>query len=264
MYCCIRNYNDFCFNGDKSHIKEFIFDLNSNVEKLLLETKDKENVVIKMPDHPTEDDIELAFMLKAARDNIRFMVSYELIEGLPCFYQPGFYDADSLDKLRALCERGVTDVYISGQLGFSLFDVRTIVEKFNVKVRVVPNVAQVADFGIGCTQKDGNITAFWIRPEDLELYKELIDVVEFICSDEKQNIFYEIYFQDKSWSGNLGTIIAGLEEVPNKGLPSNFTLRRIDCGKKCLLDLCHSCYKYKYLAFLVKDNNLNIEETESE
>ncbi len=258
MYCSIRNFNDFDFTNDISHIKEFIYDFIDDVEKLLDISKTEKDVIIKMPREVTREHIELVTAICQLRDNVRLMVFDELIAELPCFYAPGYHNADSLDKLKALCEIGVTDVYVGGQLGFDMPSVRAIANEHNVRVRVIPNMAQISGFGIGHMQEHGNVTAFWIRPEDLYLYEDYIDIIEFIGRDEKQSVFYEIYFVDKKWNGNLGVIIAGLGDVSNRGIPPEFTQRRIDCGKKCLLDKCHSCYKYKSLADLIKENKLEV------
>ena len=259
MYCSIRNFNGFNFTGDLSHIKEYIYDFVNDGEKLLEITKSDNDIVIRLPEEVTEEHKILLGMLKSVRDNVRFMVANELIEGLPCFFRPGIYNADTADKFNALCEMGVTDVYVTGQLAFQMNTVRKLSEKFShVKIRVIPNMAQVSGFGIGHMQEGGNITAFWIRPEDLYLYEGCVDVVEFIGRDEKQSVFYEIYFLDKRWNGNLGVIIAGLGDVNNLGIPSDFTIRRLDCGKSCLVDRCHSCYKYKSLADLIKEHKLEV------
>ena len=258
MYCAIRNYNDYNFNGDKTHIKEYIYNYNSDMVSLLKETKDKENIVIKMPNSPTKAQLEYAKMFRNARTNARFMVADELIDELPCFFQPGVFNADSLDKLKELCEMGVTDVYVSGSLGFDLKSARIIADKYNVKIRVIPNMAQVATFGL-FEGKRKDISSFWIRPEDIHMYEDLVDVIEFIGNDKKQSTFYEIYFQSKTWKGNLAVIIAGLEDVNNIAIPKEFTERRLDCGKKCLIDKCHSCFKYKNLADLAKEHNLEVE-----
>lgn len=258
MYCSIRNFNEFNFNGDLSHIKEFIYDFVNDAEHLLKVTKCEQDVVIKMPMDVTNEQIELVTMLCEARDNVRLMVCDDLISGLPCFFRPGYYNADSLDKFNALCEKGVTDIYVTGQLAFQMPLVKKLSDKYNIKTRVIPNMAQISGFGIGHMQKDGNVTAFWIRPEDLSIYSEFIDVVEFIGQDEKQAVFYEIYFLDKKWDGNLGVIVAGLGDVNNRGIPVDFTTRRLNCSKKCLVDACHSCYKYKNLADLIKEHKLDV------
>lgn len=263
MYCAITDFKDFQFLGDLSLIKENIVDYNSDMEKLIELSKQDKDLVIKLPHSSelTEEDLDLIYMLSKARDNIRFMVRDKLIADLPCFFQYGFMSADSLDRMETLCEMGVTDVYITGELGFKMKDVKRMAEKYGVKTRIVPNIAQLS--GIGFTlvpQHKEHINSFWVRPDDLHLYEEYIDIVEFLGDSEKQHIFYKIYFQDKRWNADLSVIVAGLEEVYGCNLTEEFTKARLNCGKKCLNDLCHTCFKMKAQSLLAAEHGINIKK----
>jgi len=52
---------------------------------------------------------------------------------------------------------------------------------------------------------------FFIRPEDVDIYGEYVDVIEFYDSIEQQNVLYEVYFKDKEWNGKLREIIKGMD-----------------------------------------------------
>ncbi|MEG0153724.1 MAG: hypothetical protein RR744_11235, partial [Cellulosilyticaceae bacterium] len=152
------------------------------------------------------------------------------------------------------------DVYVGGQLGFSLDKVKYITEKYNVKTRVFPNLAQLSWGNRFMETPDPDyLTAFWIRPEDIEMYEGLVDVIEFAGGDNVQEIFYTVYALDHSFIGDLKNLIGGMFSIANKALPKEFTENRLDCDKKCLFDRCHKCYKFKELSKLIDENNLEIE-----
>lgn len=266
MYCTIRNFNPYDFNEDISDIKEFILPYKNDLIQILNETKEEDKTfVYDLSGFDTSQDEIISNLkdLSKVRDNIKFIikdVDAEL-EGVRFFFPYGYANAESLDMLNVLCEKGVSDVYVSGELGFQMKNARDIADRYGVKLRMVPNIAQISGFTFAHTQKDGNLTAFWVRPEDLDLYEPYIDVVEFMCIDEKQKVFYEIYFQDRRWIGNVDTIIAGVEDVSNRGLISLFTEARLNCGKKCLLDRCHNCHRLKAASKLITENKLKVEES---
>lgn len=265
MYCAIKDFKDYDFLGDLSTIKENIVDYTTDMEKLLEISKGDINIVVRLPysDELEVNDIEMLRMLSDARENIRFMVQDKLIEGLPCFFKYGFMSADSLDRMDTLCRMGVTDVYVTGELGFKMELARTKADEYGVKIRVVPNIVQLSGIGFTLVPEQEHINSFWIRPEDLPLYEKYIDVIEFIGDTEKQHIFHKIYFIDKRWKVNLAIIIAGLEEVYGMNISNEFAKARLNCGKKCVSNQCHTCFKIKALSQLATEKGLDMSKEEN-
>lgn len=145
------------------------------------------------------------------------------------------YPIESLDSLIAYTKLGVSDVFISGQLAFDLDTVKYWTKdrpEKPIQIRCYPNICQN---GIGFPI-DGGIKDFFIRPEDIDLYDEYIDVIEFYDSVDTQNVLYDIYFHTKEWNGNLQEIIKGLQRNVNSYyiLGNEFATRRMNCDKKCL------------------------------
>lgn len=171
--------------------------------------------------------------------NINKLKSLQELE-IPYFFNTYI---DRWDLLYGLLQLGVSDIYITNELGFELDKVSEAVHKYNCKVRVFPNVAQSAWFDTPDLKK------FFIRPEDVQDYLPYVDVFEFFEAEDSNSsvgaIFYKIYAKDKQWYGRLKEIISNF----NSELDGRFThplwiSRRIKCGKKCLkgsrCDMCNT------------------------
>ncbi len=140
----------------------------------------------------------------------------------------------------------VSEVIVGFGLGFQLTGVVAYCHRKDVKVRVIANVAQWAqDSFINLNTSD--IRGFFIRPEDAELYQDIVDAIElsdmpyYFNSKKYINVALAAY-QRGTWAGNLQELIIGLnEEVYNPYLPFNFGVWRTTCrhgctsGKKCNL-----------------------------
>ena len=83
-----------------------------------------------------------------------------------------------------LMQLGVSEMYISGELGFKLDEVSKILHKNKVKIRAFPNTAQIE------WKLDNNLKAFYIRPEDMDVYDKYVDVIEFYKSVDIQKVLY--------------------------------------------------------------------------
>jgi len=73
-----------------------------------------------------------------------------------------------------LVNKKVSDIYITGSLGFELDKVAAIAHKNNVKIRVFPNYAT------SNWNEIDSIYKFFIRPEDIGLYEQYVDICEFL------------------------------------------------------------------------------------
>lgn len=153
--------------------------------------------------------------------------------------------ATTTEEIYIQAGMGASDIYIVQELGFYLKRLKRIKENFNIKFRVFPNITQVAAGGKDLIPA---MKRFWIRPEDVELYEDYIDVLE-IWGTKRLSTIYEIYKQGQ-WLGNLNDIILDFDEtiIPNTGLNPHFAEMRIDCHKKCLFNQCNLCLQMADLA----------------
>lgn len=115
-----------------------------------------------------------------------------------------------------------------------------------IKFRTVPNVAYVN----GLYYQDG-INGQWIRPEDMRLYDQYIDVFEFeFINKEQEQALYKRYIEDQEWPGSLKTIISNFRaEGNNPMIPPEVIKTRLNCGQKCVRGSnCRICYRAMNLA----------------
>lgn len=246
MYCSIRNYSSIKdnFNFDVSHIKEITHDFNYDILEMLENTKNEtfRHIISLCDMELTEEVLEILEDLNIIRDVVFKISNINHINLLNDRKLKFFLDSktltirnlDSLSKVKGLSEL-ITDVYIGGEAAFKMSEVKIIADSLGIKIRVIPNVCE----RIFSLTENANC-CFWIRPEDLSLYRDYVDVIEFF--GDKQHLLYKIYFLDKEWIGDLGTIITNLfEEIPNVKIGPTFGERRLNCGKTCSFNKCHKC-----------------------
>ena len=164
--------------------------------------------------------------------------------------------ANSWDKFTGLISQNVSDIYITDELAFELDKVAEIAHKNNIKVRIYPNVAQSR------WDKLSDILKFFIRPEDIEMYKPYVDVCEFY-GDKAQQIdtYYKIYQEDKKWFGDLQEIIIGLDsKIDSRYIIPRFAEKRIKCGKDCLKGgKCEMCKRILDLSEQLENAHLIVQ-----
>lgn len=210
------------YNKDNTHIINF---LNDHPNQKINVYVDLENEGLFIRNKEIEKSQEYCFTIKV--DENCSQLFFDTLKTSNAYFFSTLYARDWED-IHYLINLGVSEIYITEALGFDLERVSKFLHQRGIKIRVFPNVAQV--------KRDNTIStikAFFIRPEDLSLYKEYIDVIE-IWGDNVE-LYYEIYARDKGWFGDLSEIISGLEP----GLDSRFILpyfgeRRIKCNRKCL------------------------------
>ena len=239
-------------------IDEFNIDYRNKEIKLinfLQHYAKDQRVNIRLPNDYTKDDIDL---LEAAYEkgyNITIILpdkyyAEELRDhGTPFYFQSPVV---SWDQLRGYFALGVSDVMVSGELGFELDKISELAKKREIQVRCYANIAQSGGWSYGDGFKD-----FYIRPEDVDFYSNYVDVIEFYNSSDRQNVLYEIYFKDKEWNGKLREVIKGITTDINNYyiLGSEFARRRSQCAKKCLKgNRCQLCDRLTDLAKSLEDN----------
>ena len=171
-----------------------------------------------------------------------------------------FFDThvDTIDKMWVLIQVGVSDMYITDGLGFSLEQIAPILHDKGITIRVFPNVCQGYQVG----RYEDTLKSFFIRPEDLRIYEPYVDVYEFYGTRENIEWFYSIYMEDKKWFGNLEEMLIGYKgHFNNRGSSSVFGYQRSKCQQKCKYGKpCKSCEKLKELAEVMDKNKIAILE----
>ena len=149
------------------------------------------------------------------------------------------------ERFNYLVKEGVSDINLSGPLAFETWNVHRVLISFNanIQIRVTPNKV------VNLEKDTDPLVGFYIRPEDMPLYEDVVDVIEFEGL-EHQDTFYSIYAEQQMFIGNLNQCIYGFNKpIDNKGLVSLFGERRKTCGRECLKGgRCHRCYDLADLA----------------
>ena len=155
----------------------------------------------------------------------------------------------------------ISDVYITEDLGFELPFVRNFLSPYGIRIRCFANVAQSQ------WEETPIFKKFFIRPEDVDVYEDYIDVLEFYYERiDQQNVLYRVYSKEKKWSGKLAEIIFSCEEdVDNRCILPEFAEKRLSCSKKCYRGgKCLFCHRALSLAKTMADAELRFVQTEKE
>lgn len=158
------------------------------------------------------------------------------------------YPVTDWEMFRNFQSIGVTDIVIDGPLGFQINKIKE--NKMNTYIRVIPNCSHNATF-----LNEENIDSFFIRPEDLKLYKDTIDFIEFDTSDIAiEETIFNIY-KKESFNGTLRTLIKQVNSsVPNSLIHAKFGELRLNCQQKCKENgKCHLCKSYVKVTQLVNE-----------
>lgn len=144
-------------------------------------------------------------------------------------------------------------ILIEAPLFFDLKNVSYICNTF-CSLRIAPNVAYYAND----VPRSNGIYGSWIRPEDIDLYSDYIDTIEFEdCDVRKEEALYRVYMETKKWPMDLNKLITNLgTPINNFYIPDTFGLVRLTCGQTCVSGgACHLCDRVIALA-----NNKDFQE----
>lgn len=184
--------------------------------------------------------------------------SFDIMEACKIFNIRYFYaiPVNNFYDLQALIDLGCCDVKIDAPLTHML----NKLDHFDITIRMSPNIAYYAYI----PRVDG-VIGNWVRPEDVALYEEYIDVFEFEdCDKRKEEALYRVYAEQKTWPSDLNNLITNLNfSANNRLILPEFGETRMNCGQKCLTGTyCNICYRMLKLANLEEIRQLVKRESE--
>ena len=202
---------------EQDHI--FDYDLLNKFEDFKLDNADV-NFTIVLPKY----DLNLAQICK--QKNLKF-----------------FFDSVIRDweTFNAYVSAGPTDVYLVEQMMFEIKDAAAAAHEKGIAIRTFPNIAQRR------YEETIALKTFFIRPEDVNLYEGLVDVMElYTMAEINTDIVFQIYKLDKYWWGPIKEIIIGLDsDIDGRYIIPRFGERRLNCNRKCFkgqkCDICGTC-----------------------
>lgn len=155
------------------------------------------------------------------------------------------YPVDSDFELQGWINVGASYVRLGMPLFFELDRLKDLYGDL-IKFRTAPNVAYID----GLFRPDG-ICGQWIRPEDMRLYDQYIDIFEFEFKTLKQEkALYKRYIELQEWPGSLKTIIMNFDaEGSNPMILPEVAKARLNCRQKCVTGgKCRICFNAVSLA----------------
>lgn len=250
-----------------SEIDQFNIDFKEKKKELLYFLDQygvSQRVNIFLPIDITENQLDIIFAIwDMQKYNIALCFNWSSIEDneevynkvkekdIPFFF---YYFISEWDEIYEFIERGVSDIYVTNTLGFNLPAVHHVAVENGIKIRCFADISQY-----NWDDQEG-FKGFYIRPEDIDLYSEYIDTLEFYENSEypnRMNILYEVYYKDKKWVGDLREIVQGIKQrVPNYYImDKSFSQTRLTCERKCLKgNSCKMCEQILELANTIEDN----------
>lgn len=171
---------------------------------------------------------------------------------IPFFYDKYIY---TWDELNSIIKKGVSDVYITNEFAFKMDKIANHCHKNQVNVRVFPNVAQSTALLGGIDE----LTKFFIRPEDVDIYEPYVDYMELFGNPSTLDFCYKIY-QQKTWFGLLNQLIIGYDgDAYNREMSNMFGLYRTKCGKICSYSGCSICHRFADISKKMGDAELGLQ-----
>lgn len=152
------------------------------------------------------------------------------------------YPVKTFYELGGLKNLGVAAVRLDAPLFFQMDKVK----EFGIPVRVCANLAYT-----DLLPRENGINGIWIRPEDLHMYEDYVDTIEFgDCDLKKEQALYRIYAEQHEWPGVLNMIITNLDAPgTNRMISSDVSSARLFCGQKCAAGgACKLCFRALSLA----------------
>lgn len=150
----------------------------------------------------------------------------------------------SFEELRACGKCDVSYALISGQVAHSLKTAKS----YGVPLRIVPNRV-----GLQYLPQVTDLKAFFVRPEDIDLYEEYVEVVEFAFDSLlEERTCLDIYKNKKAWPGHISFLIKNIPaDFHNQGLPDEFGETRLNCGQRCLsggrCNFCNVALRFSHM-----------------
>jgi hypothetical protein len=145
--------------------------------------------------------------------------------------------ATTVTQIAAMVIFGAKEVYLAEDICFMLPRLQLFRDIDGIKFRIFPDILQTPRRCASLPQ----VTNFFIRPEDVDLYEKYVDVIEIFRKDSRQSVVYEIYKQGQ-WRGPLSDLIIDLEEEINgSSFIPDFGRARLGCGRRCAMTDCDIC-----------------------
>ena len=242
---------------EKANELKVIWEKRDIIPEIFEQYPDKEVVLECLETKLTEEEYEeLKLYNDLSRGKFKICCgNFKLFQDTDIPFYIGF-PATDFYTLKGMAAVGVCAVRVDGPL---IFDLASVRKSVSVEIRVTPNVAYADGY-----PRENGIAGGWIRPEDLDNYTDLIDVIEFEdVNKHKEQALYRIYIEEKEWDGDLKDLITNLNYPgANRMIDPKISMTRKDCKQSCMRGgICRLCKTMLDLASpeLYKEKNETIQ-----
>ena len=167
------------------------------------------------------------------------------------------YTIDNWELFYELAEIGVSDIEVSGSICFQTARLKQEKETYNLILRCVPNFLVNALF---LKNKKSHVNNFFIRPEDISSYEDIIDILDFsTTTPEKQKVYFNIYSRGH-FDDDISLLIPAIGiHTHNAYIDHSFAEARLNCGQACIQKgrHCHLCSSFCKLTDTLVDRFVN-------
>lgn len=167
------------------------------------------------------------------------------------------YTIDNWELFYELAEIGVSDIEVSGSICFQTARLKQEKETYNLILRCTPNFLVNALFP---KSKKSHVNNFFIRPEDISSYEDIIDVFDFSAiASERQKVCFNIYSRGH-FDDDISHLIPAIGiHTHNAYIDSSFAEARLNCGQACIQKgrHCHLCSSICKLTDTLVDRFVN-------
>ena len=257
MFCL--NYYPFKKYVDEVQELKIIYNPDDKTLPDFLQKYKDKSIVIDVQNDFEDVDAELFQNLYEKYHNIKLIINFnnkDHIERIKKHQIPYFFanSVTTIDQLYGLLKYKPTDMYICEELGFFLDKVSKILHDNNIKLRIYPNICQSS------FSETESIKTFFVRPEDISVYATFVDVFELIADEQRQQVIYKVYKQEK-WFGNINDLIPTFKgNLNSRYLLNPFGMIRTKCGKRCMYKSgsCDICERFIDISEVLKKNKIVI------
>lgn len=214
-----------------------------SIYKFMLNNQDKRyNIILTNVD--SKDFKKAIEQIEVVKNKVAdYTIQCDSIAQLDSLISSGYnaflsFPVSDWETFSDLIDLGVSDIYIDGPLGFSINALS--LKRGKTLIRVSPTVSPNASFS------SNKASSFFIRPEDIILYNNVIDIIDFKeTKQEKEDALYTIYKRG-TFNYDINVLVAGLPNVNNLMFTLEFAETRLNCRQRCKIPgyACHYCPTY--------------------
>ena len=264
ILCVLYDGADSLYAKEAKQVKIVFRPESENLEKYIETNQEKQIYMLLKPEYFTLENMKRIESLKKF-ENWTLILPVELILDAKkkldmvkfnaikdCCNKYMFTDMiGNWEVLQFILSLEPSEVYLTNMLGFCIPDAKKVCG--STGIRLVANMAQTA------WDSSPDLTKFFIRPEDVDVYTPYISGIEFVGDAPIQEVCYKVYNRGY-WYGDLCELIIGFDDhVDSRTLPPQFGEYRLKCKKRCITgSKCTLCNSMKVFSEKLKEANLRI------